>query len=131
MSEGVNKGRLSLQEFVALTSTNAAKLYGLHPRKGDMTEGSDADFILWDMNKEVTISQELPHDAMDYPPYQDFNVKGWPIMTYLREKKICDSGNFLGRAGYGQSLECGRPPALDLPTNLPTHVDPAEGRFRA
>ena len=129
MSEGVNKGRISLQEFVALTSTNAAKMYGLHPRKGDITEGSDADFILWDMNKEVTISQELLHDAMDYTPYQDFKVTGWPIMTYLRGKKICDSGNFLGRAGEGKFLECQRPPALDLPTNLPTNFDPVAGKF--
>jgi hypothetical protein len=53
----------------ALTATNAAKLYGLHPRKGTITVGSDADLAIWDADREVTIRQSMIHDAMDYTPY--------------------------------------------------------------
>jgi dihydropyrimidinase len=129
MSEGVNKGRISLQDFVALTSTNAARLYGLSPRKGDIKIGSDADLTLWDMNKEVTITQSIMHDSMDYTPYEGFSVKGWPVATYVRGQKVFQDGEFMGSPGTGQFLECGRPPALDLPGNTfgPLHPDTAKG----
>jgi len=127
MSEGVNKGRISLQEFVAITATNAAKLYGLHPRKGDITVGADADLTIWDRDRRVTISQSLMHDAMDYTPYEGFEVTGWPVTTYLRGRKVFEEGDFLGEAGAGKFHECDCPPALDLPANLPTGFDPVAG----
>ena len=83
-SEGVGKGRHRSSAFVALTATNAAKLYGLHPRKGTIAVGSDADLAIWDPDKEVTISQSMIHDAMDYTPYEGMKIKGWPITTLVR-----------------------------------------------
>src|SRR3974390_499422 len=69
-SDGVGKGRIDLSRFVALTATNAAKLYGLYPRKGTIAVGADADLAIWDPDKDVTITQSILHDAMDYTPYE-------------------------------------------------------------
>lgn len=87
-SEGVSKGRISLQRFVALTSTNPARLYGLYPRKGSIVVGGDADFALWDAQREVTISQDILHHGSDYTPYEGFKVTGWPVRTILRGKTV-------------------------------------------
>ena len=65
----VVKGRISLNQFVALTSTNHAKTYGLHPRKGTIAIGSDADIVIWDPDKQVTITHDLLRDGSDYTPY--------------------------------------------------------------
>src|SRR5436189_5910 len=78
-AEGVGKGRIELPQFVALTATNAAKLYGLYPRKGTLAVGSDADLAIWDPDKEITITQSTLHDAMDYTPYEGKTIKGWPV----------------------------------------------------
>ena len=69
-SEGVKKGRINLNEFVALTATNHAKTYGLYPKKGTIAVGSDADIAIWDPERKVTISQTLLHDGSDYTPYE-------------------------------------------------------------
>src|ERR671912_415241 len=60
-SEGVNKGRITLQQFVALSSTNAAKIYGLHPRKGTIAVGADADIVLWDPHRKVSLTNSILH----------------------------------------------------------------------
>ena len=78
-SEGVGKGRIDLQQFVALTATNAAKLYGLHPRKGSIAVGADADLALWDPQREVTVRWEDLHDAVGYTPYEGRCITGWPV----------------------------------------------------
>ena len=91
-SEGVKKGRISLQEFVALTSTNHAKMYGLYPRKGSIAVGADADIALWDADKQVTISQDLMHHGSDYTPYEGLEVTGWPVMTLLRGPPVFEDG---------------------------------------
>ena len=83
-SEGVGKGRIGLTDFVALTATNATKLYGLYPRKGTIAIGSDADLAIWDQDRKITISQSIMHDAMDYTPYEGMEVTGWPVITLLR-----------------------------------------------
>jgi dihydropyrimidinase len=105
-SEGVGKGRMDLTQFVALTATNAAKLYGLYPRKGTIAIGSDADLVIWDAEKEVVIRQGILHDAMDYTPYEGQTVKGWPATTLLRGEAVWDNGAFLGAAGKGRFLPC-------------------------
>ncbi len=128
-SEGVLKGRIGLPEFVALTATNAAKLYGLHPRKGDIAVGSDADLALWDETRRVTISQSMLHDAMDYTPYDDMEVTGWPVMTLLRGAPVWRDGEFTGREGGGEFYRCDTPPALAAPARPATMFDPVSGKL--
>ncbi|MEX2454215.1 MAG: dihydropyrimidinase [Rhodospirillaceae bacterium] len=130
MSEGVRGGRISLCDFVALTSTNAAKLYGLYPKKGTIAVGGDADLVIWDETREVTISQSLMHDAMDYTPYEGRTVTGWPDITLLRGRPVWRDRAFAGEAGGGRFHECARPPALDLPPRFPTDFDPVSGSLR-
>ena len=67
-SEGVSKGRIDINQFVALTATNPAKLYGMHPRKGTIAVGSDADIAIWDPRKEMTVTYAMLHDASGYTP---------------------------------------------------------------
>ncbi|MEH3127581.1 dihydropyrimidinase [Agrobacterium cavarae] len=89
-SEGVMKGRISLNQFVAQTSTNHAKLYGLYPQKGTIAVGSDADLALWDPEKRVTITNDLLAQGSDYTPYEGLEVQGWPIRVLLRGKSIVE-----------------------------------------
>ena len=128
-SEGVGKGRLTLNEFVALTATNAAKLYGLYPRKGTIAVGSDADLVVWDADREVTITQSLLHDAMDYTPYEGKKVKGWPAITFLRGQAVWENGAFKGAAGKGQFLKCDISPAARPLGRHVTAFDPVSGRL--
>lgn len=74
--KGVHEGRISIHKFVALTSTNHAKMYGLYPRKGSIGIGFDADIALWDPNRRETIRQEIMHHAPDYTPYEGLTVTG-------------------------------------------------------
>ena len=104
-SEGVGKGRLSINEFVALTSTNAAKIYGLYPRKGTIAIGSDADLAIWDPNREVTVSHEMLHDRMDYTPYEGMRLTGWPVTVVNRGIRVVDNGELCVRPGDGAFLE--------------------------
>ncbi len=105
-SEGVVKGRIDLNRFVALTATNHAKAYGLYPRKGTIAIGADADIAIWDPNKHVTIRHELLHDGSDYTPYEGFDVIGWPIITMVRGRVVVDRGELVGERGHGQYLVC-------------------------
>ena len=91
-SEGVQKGRITLQQFVALTSTNHAKLYGLYPRKGTIAVGSDADFAIWDADKDVTIRWKDLHDNVGYTPYEGRQIKGWPITVVSRGRVVVENG---------------------------------------
>lgn len=128
-SEGVNKGRLELTDFVALSATNAAKLYGLHPRKGTIAVGADADLAIWDPDKEVTISQAMLHDAMDYTPYEGWVVKGWPVMTLLRGESVYENGEFTGERGKGCFLKCDCSPSARPLGRAVTCFDPVTGRL--
>ncbi|WP_296578202.1 dihydropyrimidinase [Xanthobacter sp.] len=103
-SEGVSKGRISLQTFVALTATNHARLYGLYPQKGSIGVGFDADITLWDPAKRETIRQEILHHGADYTPWEGFAVTGWPVMTLSRGVVVAEDGKVTGAAGHGQIL---------------------------
>ena len=100
-SEGVGKGRISLNEFVALSATNHARMYGLYPKKGTMAVGADADIAIWDPHKEQTISQSLMHGGSDYTPYEGIKVKGWPVSTIVRGKFVVRDGELDGKEGTG------------------------------
>jgi dihydropyrimidinase len=128
-SEGVRKNRISLTDFVALTATNAAKLYGLYPRKGTIAIGSDADLAIWDQDKRVAITQSIMHDAMDYTPYEGVEVTGWPVITLLRGSPVWRDGQFTGQPGGGMFHKCETPPALDAPSRFPTGFNPVAGEY--
>jgi dihydropyrimidinase len=104
-SKGVAEGRITVNEFVALTSTNHAKIYGLYPKKGSIAPGFDADLVLWDPNRKEVISQSLMHHAPDYTPYEGIAVTGWPVMTILRGKLVAEEGRILGAPGDGGFLK--------------------------
>lgn len=103
-SEGVSKGRISLNQFVAYASTNHAKMYGLHPRKGTISIGADADITIWDPARKVTITHALLQDGADYTPYEGLEVTGWPITTIVRGTPIVRDGQLLGRKGFGRHV---------------------------
>lgn len=103
-SEGVSRGRISLERFVALTSTNPAKLYGLYPKKGSIMIGADADFAIWDPDREVTITQSALHHGSDYTPYEGMEVKGWPVATILRGRVVMRDGDVVGEKTFGSHL---------------------------
>ena len=103
-SEGVGKGRIDINRFVALTSINHAKMYGLYPRKGTIAIGSDADIAIWDPQLSRTITHDVLHDGSDYTPYEGMEVSGWPVLTMVRGRIIMRDGTLQGRKGYGDYL---------------------------
>jgi len=105
-AEGVLKGRISIHKFVELTATNPAKIYGLYPRKGTIAIGSDADIVLWDTQREVTVSQDIMHHNADYTPYEGMKVVGWPVKTFSKGKLVCDNFEFKGVPGAGEFIPC-------------------------
>jgi dihydropyrimidinase len=109
-SEGVVKGRITLNQFVALSATNHAKMYGLHPRKGTIAVGADADIAIWDPERKETIRQEILHHGSDYTPYEGIEVTGWPVTTIVRGKTIVRDGALVGSRGAGQHVARDRPP---------------------
>lgn len=100
-SEGVVKGRIDLNDFVALTSTHHAKTYGLYPRKGTIAIGADADVAIWDPERQVTITHDLIQDGSDYTPYEGFEVTGWPVLTMVRGRTVMREGEIVGPKGHG------------------------------
>ena len=100
-------GRIDLQTFVAMTATNAAKLYGLHPRKGTIAVGSDADLVLWDPEKTVTLTHAMLHDSCDYTPYEGRRFQGWPVTTVSRGEILWHECEVRARPGRGTFLPRG------------------------
>ncbi|MGE0237218.1 MAG: dihydropyrimidinase [Parvibaculaceae bacterium] len=97
-------GRLSINRFVALTSANPARIYGLYPRKGSLMPGSDADLAVWDMKTPRKISHAALHDACDYTPYEGMYVSAWPVMTISRGSVIWAKGEVSDEFGRGRFL---------------------------
>ena len=104
-SEGVSKGRITPERFVALTATNPAKTYGLHPRKGSIMIGADADIVLWDPAEEWILRQANLNHGSDYTPYEGIEVTGRPIRTILRGRTIATSGSLTGVQNHGVYLD--------------------------
>jgi dihydropyrimidinase len=105
---GVRTGRISLERMVELLSTNPAKYFGLYPRKGTIAVGSDADLVIFDPEKRVTISASRHHSKCDYNLYEGTEVTGSPETVLLRGRVIVDGDEFLGRPGEGQFVKRAR-----------------------
>jgi dihydropyrimidinase len=107
-SEGVSKGRITLNRFVALTATNHAKTYGL-TGKGSIAIGYDADITIWDPNKTATLSQKNLHHGADYTPYEGMEITGWPITTILRGRCVVRDSKLVGTKGDGRYVSRAKP----------------------
>jgi dihydropyrimidinase len=106
-SEGVSTGRIDLPTFVKLTSANPARLFGLYPEKGSLQTGTDADIVVFDPEKVVTLTYENLHMNVDYCPFEGLAVRGYPIKTLLRGKVIYNGTDFVGQPGDGRFLKRG------------------------
>jgi dihydropyrimidinase len=127
-SEGVCAGRLDINEFVALTATNAARLYGLYPRKGTIAVGSDADMAIWDPDVAFAVTYDRLHDNVGYTPYEGRQIRGWPVTVLSRGRVVIEggelhaergSGVFLAREPSDASVPRGQPvPEMNPDTNF-------------
>ncbi len=111
-SFGVHEGRLTPEQFVALTSTNPARIFGLYPQKGALLPGSDADLVIWDPEKRVTHGVARSHHRTDYNLFEGWELTGAPEKVYLRGQLIVDGENWLGRRGMGRFLK--RTPGAEI-----------------
>ena len=102
-SEMVGRRGYSLEKFVDLVSTNAAKIMGLYPRKGALTAGADADIVVLDPSRRFVLTKEMLHES-DYSPWEGHEMLAWPTTTVLRGKVVVDGGQFLGDLKDGQFL---------------------------
>jgi dihydropyrimidinase len=107
-SEGVLTGRISLSRFVELTSANAARLFGLYPRKGVIAAGSDADLTLWDPQQRRVIDGAAMQSRSGYSVYDGWTVRGWPRFVIRRGQVVLAGGEITARPGQGQWLRRGR-----------------------
>lgn len=104
-SEGVNKGRITLSKFVEVACTNPAKIFGMYPKKGTISIGSDADLVIFDPNEKHTISAKTHHMNVDYSGYEGWEVTGKVKTVLLRGKVAIDNNECLIPKGYGQFIK--------------------------
>lgn len=101
---GVCAGRITPNQFVALTSTNPAKIFGIYPQKGALLPGSDADIVIWDMEQRLTYGVEVAQHRTDYNLFEGWELVGFPEKVFLRGNLIVDQGKWYGKAGMGKYL---------------------------
>jgi dihydropyrimidinase len=104
-SEGVKKGRITLNKYVEVASTNAAKIFGMFPKKGTIAIGSDADIIIFDPNETHTLSAKTHHMNVDYSGYEGWEVKGKVKTVLLRGQIVIDNNECKVSKGYGQFVK--------------------------
>lgn len=117
-SEGVMKGRLSLNQFVAVTSTNHARMYGMYPQKGTLMPGSDADIAIWDPTYEVTVHADMLHDRVGYTPYEGMTITGWPETVISRGRLVVQNAELNVERGTGKFIARSTPAPLKAPGPL-------------
>ena len=100
-SEGVMKGKITLSQFVALSATNAAQLFGMADRKGSIAIGYDADIAIWNPEAETTVTAAGMHDNMDYTPFEGWRLTGWPETVMSQGRLIVSGGELKADAGSG------------------------------
>jgi D-hydantoinase len=105
LSEGVNKGKISLEKLVEVLCTNNAKVFNIYPRKGTIQVGSDADLVIVDLDKTAKFSASAQHyEVSDYTPYEGMEIKGWPVLTMLRGKVVVKDGEMVAEPGLGRYI---------------------------
>ncbi len=124
-SEGVGKGRLTLQQLVALGCSEPARLYGLYPRKGTLAVGSDADLAIWDPRRRVTVAAGLLHDNTGYSPYEGRTLTGWPETVVSRGRVVVRDGALAAERGSGEFLPCALPGSAQPLGRSVAELDPA------
>ena len=101
---GYGAGRISLTEFVQLTATRHAQIYGCYPQKGDIVVGADADLAVWDPERRLTVTADLVHDNVGYTPYAGRELKGWPVTVISRGEVIVENSTLAAARGRGRFI---------------------------
>jgi dihydroorotase-like cyclic amidohydrolase len=104
LDRGVQRGRLTIQRVVELTSYNAARLFGLYPRKGALEVGSDADLVIVDLAREVTVDRRALHSVADVSPYEGLTFRGWPEVTVKGGEVVYETGEIVAERPRGRML---------------------------
>ncbi|MBZ0186418.1 MAG: amidohydrolase family protein, partial [Candidatus Obscuribacterales bacterium] len=125
---GVKEGRISLNRFVEVTSTSAAKLFGIFPKKGTIAVGSDADIVIFDPEKKMTISAKTHHMRVDYSCYEGVEVQGVTETVLSRGKTIIENGKYIGKEGDGTFL---RRSKIDMRTGTPLPLNKSTALARS
>jgi len=105
LNDGVNQNRITLEQFVKITSQNAAQIFGMYPQKGSLEKNSDADITMIDLKKEKKVTSDLFGGFSDYIVYEGRNLKGWPVKTIVRGETITDDFEVIGKLGHGKLVE--------------------------
>lgn len=124
-SQGVAKGRITLSQFVALSSTNAAKTFGM-AKKGTIAPSFDADIAIWDPEMRRTANLADQHDNMDYTPFEGMEVEGWPVLTMSRGDVIVENGALKAERGRGRFVARNRVDLTGKPGCRAKEFDPAQ-----
>jgi dihydropyrimidinase len=103
-SDGVVKDRITLEQFVAVTSTNTAKIFGMYPRKGVIAVGSDADIVIWNPTRKSILRDADMLSRAGYTAYAGTEVTGMPITTIRRGEVVYENGKVVGKAGSGRFI---------------------------
>ena len=101
---GVLTGRISLNQWVDVCSTGPAQIYKLYPHKGALVPGADADIVLFDPKKQITLSSDALHENVDYTPYEGFELTGYPVKVYSRGQLIVDRGEYIAEDPRGRYI---------------------------
>ncbi|WP_262268652.1 dihydropyrimidinase [Microvirga yunnanensis] len=120
----VSRGRSSLEKFVELTATAPARIYGLHPRKGAIAVGADADVAIWDPDREVVLTDDGLHDNVGYNPFAGRRLKGWPETVLRRGETLIADGTLKAAPGSGRLQLRGCSPAMRPTGRLSPEFDP-------
>ena len=104
LSEGVNKGRLTMPEVVEIACYNPARIFNLYPRKGEVTVGADADLVIVDLNRKVLITPSLLQSRCDWTIYDGWEMRGWPVATIKQGEVVAQEGRVLAKPGTGRFL---------------------------
>ncbi|HOE56212.1 MAG TPA: dihydropyrimidinase [Bacillota bacterium] len=108
MLSEANKGRISFNKAVEVCSFNAAKIFGCAPQKGTIAVGSDADIVIYDPDKKFVVTKRNMHSDVDYTIWENYEMTGYPILTFSRGKLVFEEGKFTGKPGWGKFIKCFR-----------------------